>query len=203
MKKLLYFSVLAAITFLCSCQKQQTEAERNAEVERKVQERLAAERQAQAQDKLSQGQVDLDQRVKDLEAAKANAAAGSAQQTTELDQDDRSDSVDSPDDSGETPTGNYSTFYTRLSQKANGARHPLTDMSGNRASRGSRVTGGLTPTAGGFTRMRDGPGFPKNLSVGLPITTGAGRVCGISGGFGSLETNGRLPGFRGARVMTT
>ena len=94
MKKLLCFSALAAITVLCSCQKQQTEAERNAEVERKVQERLAAERQAQDQEKLSQGQVDLDQRVKDLEAAKANAATGSAQQTTELDQDEDSESAE-------------------------------------------------------------------------------------------------------------
>src|SRR4051812_18897492 len=92
MKKLLCFSALAAITALCSCQKQQTEAERNAEVERKVQERLAAERQAQEQEKLSQGQVDLDQRMKDLEAANAaNAGAGSAQQNVESDEDARSE----------------------------------------------------------------------------------------------------------------
>src|SRR3954471_8893147 len=87
MKKLLCFSALAAITVFCSCQKKQTEAERNAEVERKVQERLAAERQAQEQEKLSQGQVDLDQRMKDLEAANANAGADSAQQSAESDED--------------------------------------------------------------------------------------------------------------------
>src|SRR3954466_1379135 len=114
MKRLLCFSALTAVTFLCSCQKQQTEAERNAEGARKVQEPLASERQAPEQQTLNQGQVDLDQRVKDLEAAKASAAAGSAQQTVDSDEDDRSDRANSRDDSDSAATANYSTFYTKL-----------------------------------------------------------------------------------------
>lgn len=114
MKRLLCFSGFTAITLLFSCQKQQTDAERNAEVERKVQERLAAEHQAQEQEKLSQGQIDLNQRLKDLEAAKANAATASAQQTTESDQDDRSDAASSRDESDNGATATYSTFYTKL-----------------------------------------------------------------------------------------
>jgi hypothetical protein len=114
MNKLLCFSALGAITLLCSCQKQQTEAERNAEVERKVQERLAAERQAQDQEKLSQGQVNLDQRVKDLEAPRTNAAAGSSEPVAESEEDESSEGATSRDNSGEAATGSYSTFYTRL-----------------------------------------------------------------------------------------
>ena len=53
MKKV--FVVLPAIgllVLLCSCQKQATEAERNAEVERQVNQRLEAEHQAEQQQPL-------------------------------------------------------------------------------------------------------------------------------------------------------
>ena len=42
MKKFFTFAAVIAIAAFVSCQKQQTEAEKNAEVERQVQERLAA-----------------------------------------------------------------------------------------------------------------------------------------------------------------
>src|SRR5436853_2684658 len=58
-------TVIAAVAFV-SCQKQQTEDEKNAEIERKVQERLAAERQTEQQQQLDQRQVDLDAREKAL-----------------------------------------------------------------------------------------------------------------------------------------
>ena len=58
-------AVIAAVAFV-SCQKQQTEDEKNAEIERKVQERLAAERQTEQQQQLDQRQVDLDAREKAL-----------------------------------------------------------------------------------------------------------------------------------------
>src|SRR5256885_1598721 len=68
-------AVLAAITLatLVSCQKQQTEAEKNAENEREVQHRLAAEHQTEQKKQLSQGQADLEAREKAL-AEKENAA---------------------------------------------------------------------------------------------------------------------------------
>src|SRR6266566_7167069 len=74
MKKLFVFPAVVVLAGLISCQKQQTEAEKNAEVERQVQERLAAEHQAEQQQQLSQRQADLDAREKAL-AEKENAAA--------------------------------------------------------------------------------------------------------------------------------
>src|SRR5260370_42684453 len=71
MKKL--FPAVIVFVALVSCQKQQTEAEKNAEVERQVQERLAAEHQAEQQQQLQQRQTDLDAREKAL-AEKENAA---------------------------------------------------------------------------------------------------------------------------------
>src|SRR2546430_7248358 len=66
MKKV--FAVLAAITLatLVSCQKQQSEAEKNAEIERQVQQRLAAEHQADQEKTLAQRESDLDAREKAL-----------------------------------------------------------------------------------------------------------------------------------------
>jgi hypothetical protein len=49
------FAALAA--FVSSCGKRPTEAERNAEIERQVQERLNAEHRADEQKKLAQRQV--------------------------------------------------------------------------------------------------------------------------------------------------
>src|SRR6266851_5518741 len=74
MKKVFVLPVLIAVAALISCEKQQTEAEKNAEVERQVQERLAAEHQTEQQQQLSQRQADLDAREKAL-AEKENAAA--------------------------------------------------------------------------------------------------------------------------------
>src|SRR5256885_13428439 len=74
MKRFFAFSALLAIAALGSCQKQQTEAEKNAEVERQVQERLAAEHQTQQEQQLNQRQADLDAREKAL-AEKQNAPA--------------------------------------------------------------------------------------------------------------------------------
>src|SRR5882672_8983139 len=44
MRKFSVFPLIAALAFFVSCQKQQTDEERKAEVERQVQDRLAAER---------------------------------------------------------------------------------------------------------------------------------------------------------------
>src|SRR5438034_11065380 len=73
MKKFFVFPAVIALAALVSCEKQQTEAEKNAEVERQVQERLAAEHQAEQQQQLQQRQTDLDAREKAL-AEKENAA---------------------------------------------------------------------------------------------------------------------------------
>jgi hypothetical protein len=102
-------AVIAVATFV-SCQKQQTEAEKNADVERQVQERLATEHQAEQQQQLQQQQADLDAREKAL-AEKENAAAATParRERAEPEPVTRARAV-----SGAGPTSGYSTFYTKL-----------------------------------------------------------------------------------------
>jgi hypothetical protein len=72
MKKFSVFPLIAALAFFVSCQKQQTEEERKAEVERQVQDRLAAERLDAEKQRLAQEQANVDAReksVSDREAA--------------------------------------------------------------------------------------------------------------------------------------
>src|SRR6266699_3585485 len=110
MKKFFTFAAVIAVATLVSCQKQQTEAEKNAEVERQVQERLAAEHQAEQQQQLQQQQADLDAREKAL-AEKENAAAATParRERAEPEPVTRARAV-----SGAGPTSGYSTFYTKL-----------------------------------------------------------------------------------------
>src|SRR5213082_615996 len=104
MRKFFVVPAVIAVATLVSCQKQQTEAEKNAEVERQVQERLAAEHQAEQQ------QADLDEREKAL-AEKENAAAATParRERAEPEPVTRARAV-----SGAGPTSGYSTFYTKL-----------------------------------------------------------------------------------------
>src|SRR6266480_3502569 len=110
MKKFFRSPAVIAVAALISCQKQQTEAEKNAEVERQVQERLAAEHQAEQQQQLQQQQADLDAREKAL-AEKENAAAATPahRERAESEPVTRARAV-----SGAGPTSGYSTFYTKL-----------------------------------------------------------------------------------------
>src|SRR5438128_2390715 len=107
MRKLFVFPAVVVLAGLISCQKQQTEAEKNAEVERQVQERLAAEHQTEQQQHLTQRQADLEAREKAL--ADKEKAAGSAPARRE-----RSESEPVRAVSGARPTSSYSTFYTKL-----------------------------------------------------------------------------------------
>src|SRR5260370_397656 len=106
MKKI--FPAVIAVAALVSCQKQQTEAEKNAEVERQVQERLAAEHQAEQQQQMSQREAELDARKKAL-AEKENAAAATPSPARRVE----SESIESRPRGG-APTGGYSIFYTKL-----------------------------------------------------------------------------------------
>jgi type II secretory pathway pseudopilin PulG len=110
MKKLFSLPVIISLAIFCSCQKQQTEEERKAEVERQVQERLAAERQAQSEQQLAQREADLEAREKALAAEKEQVAesppVAEALQTPL--QSSRTDN------SGNVATASYSTFYRKL-----------------------------------------------------------------------------------------
>ncbi|HEX4631646.1 MAG TPA: DUF6600 domain-containing protein [Chthoniobacterales bacterium] len=75
MKKLSVFPLLAALAVFVSCQKQQTEEERKAEVERQVQDRLAAEKAAADKEQIAKQQAELDAREKALADREAAATA--------------------------------------------------------------------------------------------------------------------------------
>ncbi len=110
MKKCFALSILIAAAFV-SCQKQQTDAERDAEVERRVEERLAAERQTQQQQQLEQRQAELDAREKAL-AEKENAATPIQSESVESESTE-SDARPRAPRGGAITTG-YTTFYNKL-----------------------------------------------------------------------------------------
>ena len=107
MKKVFALAAVLSVAGFVSCQKQQTEAEKNAEIERQVQERLAAEHQTQQQQQLDQRQAELDAREKALAAA-TPARRGRAESETE-----ESRSVTREPRERAMRVG-YSTFYNKL-----------------------------------------------------------------------------------------
>ena len=110
MKNLFALLMIIALATFCSCEKQQTEEERNAEIERQVQQRVAAERQTQAEQQLAQRQSELDAREKALsekENAPANTRKPESRSTTRT--EERTTRVEE-----RRPTGSYDTFYTKL-----------------------------------------------------------------------------------------
>ena len=107
MKKFFVLPLVVAFSIFCSCQKQQTEAERQADIQREVQRQLDVEHQAQEKEKLAQQQSDLDAREKAL-ADKQSAAERETRTETRGVQSQR------PAPASQRPTGSYSTFYTKL-----------------------------------------------------------------------------------------
>ncbi len=74
MKIFRLLTIAAAFALIVSCEKPPSEADKNAQVEKEVQARLAAEHQADDQQRLAQQQADLDAREKAL-ADKESASA--------------------------------------------------------------------------------------------------------------------------------
>lgn len=111
MKILRLVSVTASFALLLSCQKQQTEAERNAEIERQVQDRLASERQATEQQRLAQQAADLDAREKALAAKESATPKKPAVSNVTSREEEPEQTVATRD--RETPRG-YETFYRKL-----------------------------------------------------------------------------------------
>jgi hypothetical protein len=109
MKKIFVLPVVFALTFFASCQKQQTDAERQAEVDREVQRRGEAEHQAQEKEQLAQREADLNAREQAL-AGKENATPQN--EAAEA----RSEHVEAPRPSlgNREPSASYASFYTRL-----------------------------------------------------------------------------------------
>ena len=101
--------VIIGFAVFCSCQKQHTEEERNAEIERQVQQRLTAERQAKAEEDLAKQKSELEAREAGL--AQKEQATLSAQLAANPQATMQAPRTDSSEDS---PTASYSTFYTEL-----------------------------------------------------------------------------------------
>jgi hypothetical protein len=106
MKRIFVLPLVIALSIFCSCQKQQTDAERQAEIDRQVQQRLDTENQAQEKEQLAQREADLNAREKTL-AEKENAATSSRDQHP-------SSARRAPESSSDRPTASYNTFYTKL-----------------------------------------------------------------------------------------
>ena len=109
MRKFCILSSVAAFALSVSCQKQQTEEERNAEVERQVQQRLAAEHQAEEEQSLTQRAAELDAREKALAEKQAASPTAVPARTSVI-----SEAQEMRDTSGNPATATYSTFYTNL-----------------------------------------------------------------------------------------
>jgi hypothetical protein len=108
MKQIFLLPLFAALGLVVSaCQKQQTEAERNAEIERQVQQHLDAEHQAEEQQKLAQRHAELDARERALAAKENQPVATPIPVATEP-------SSNRPVASNDTESGSYSTFYRKL-----------------------------------------------------------------------------------------
>ncbi len=109
MKKYLLLPLLPAFALaLSSCEKPQTDAARQAEIDRQVQQRLDAEHQADAQKNLDQRQAELDARERALRDQENQPAAPAP--PNEKPQPTAA-AVAVPDDE---ETGSYATFYRKL-----------------------------------------------------------------------------------------
>ncbi len=107
MKKI--YSFLAAFAILAGgCQKQESEADRQAEIERQVQDRLATERQAAEKQTLDQRQTELEARERALAAQENRPAATTAPVSTAT----PTIRTNAPEPAAER--GSYATFYRKL-----------------------------------------------------------------------------------------
>jgi hypothetical protein len=115
MKKFSVIPLIAALAVFVSCQKQPTEEERKAEVERQVQERLATERSNAEKERLAQQQAELAQREKAAASDKdtiAPTAAVAEQPALTAEEPVETEKPSSRSENGSTAT--YGMFYEKL-----------------------------------------------------------------------------------------
>jgi len=108
--KRIFLLTLAAALGLCAgaCQKEPSDAERKAEIERQVQERLAAEHQAEEQQKMAQRQAELNAREQALNE-RENRATTTAPPTATV-----APTAQTRSETAESETSSYATFYQKL-----------------------------------------------------------------------------------------
>ena len=116
MNKLALIPVAIALTLFVSCGKQQTEAEKNAEVERQVQQRLEAEHQAEARRQLAAREADLATREKELADQRIAAAAETPmpQSPPPRSEPVPEEELESSRDLSTDESASYDAFYAKL-----------------------------------------------------------------------------------------
>lgn len=116
MKMLRLLLITAALALAVSCEKPVSEADRNAEVEREVQQRLAAERQADERKQLDQQQADLAAREHAVAEREAAAAQSPEEESTPppTAPADEQEETETASASNERPARSYDTFYRKL-----------------------------------------------------------------------------------------
>jgi hypothetical protein len=114
MKKFCLIPLLAALAVFVSCQKQQTEEEKKAEVERQVQDRLAAERVEADKKRLADERAALDAREKAIAERETTPAtadtSGTLQETAPV--EDATETTETATE--ERSTASYGMFYEKL-----------------------------------------------------------------------------------------
>src|SRR2546423_798429 len=111
MKNFFPLSIAIVALAFVSCQKEQSEADKNAEIERQVQQRLAAEHQADQEKTLAERETNVAAREKAL-ADQDNAATATPPERERGVAESYESRAREPRDAG--PSRGYSTFYTKL-----------------------------------------------------------------------------------------
>jgi len=111
MKKFPQWLVIVVLAAFVSCGKRETAEDRKAEIEREVQQRLAAEHAADAKQQLAQREADLVKREAAL-AARENTSVPSATPETGVSPVREEDQTN--ESAADEEQGDYETFYTRL-----------------------------------------------------------------------------------------
>ena len=118
MNKLALIPLAIALTLFASCGKQQTEAEKNAEVERQVQQRLEIEHQAQAKQQLAAREADLAAREKALadqqDSAMAETPVPQTQTPPPRSEPVPEEKLESSRDVSTDESASYDAFYAKL-----------------------------------------------------------------------------------------
>lgn len=112
MKK--FCTIVAALAVLVSCQKQQTEEEKKAEVEKQVQERLAVEHQKQEEQRLAQPQTSPEVREKALAEEAPTLMTAVEPEPAESEARIAPTERDRSETSERHSTASYGTFYRKL-----------------------------------------------------------------------------------------
>ncbi len=114
MKKFFVIPLIAALAVFVSCQKQPTEEEKKAEVERQVQERLATERVNAEKERLAQEQAEIAQREKERTAGELTVPAMAVAEAPAVAAKEPAVTESTESRAEKQSTATYGMFYEKL-----------------------------------------------------------------------------------------